>query len=124
MPKEKKVSIKVNWDLDKAGKARYKDDGYKMFYTLVLKGKKRLKGEVKEMAPKDFLASAGAIDRITDNLDAFAQKVKEGRKISIPVLDLIHDKRIGIEAALACKELGVDKMPVLVCGKPKETKKK
>ena len=113
--KEKKAKgIAVNWDMDKAGIARYKDDAYKMFYTKVLRGQKRLKGEVVKMAPLDYLEQwdYDGFD-VTDTV----RQIQLGRKISIPVLDEVHERAVGIEVVIACDQLGIREIPVLLCEK-------
>ena len=119
MAKKTKVT-KVNWNKNKAGQARYKDEAYKMFYTRVMRGEKRLKGVVKDVSVDEFLKG------VKGNYDVTALKrvIESGYPISLPVLDLKQGKKVGIETAVACRELGVDKMPVLVCGKPKKATKK
>ena len=116
----KKESVAVNWDMNKVGQARYKDEQYKMFYTRVMRGEKRLKGEVKDMSVDDFLKGVK-----TDNvvLAGWVDKIKSGTPISIPFIDEVHGKKRGVKRALACKELGVKTIPVLVCAVPKKTKK-
>ena len=108
-------AIKVNWNMNKAGKARYKDEDYKMFYTKVMRGEKGLKGKVIKMSPMDYLKAEGEGDYIIDSIEIDKMKIKEGRPISIPVLDKTHKKKVAIDIVLACQELGVKEIPVLVC---------
>ena len=107
----------VNWNENKAGQARYNDEAYKMFYTRVMRGEKRLKGSLEKMSPSAFLK--GVDDK---NVDAtiMVGRIKDGQKISLPVLDEIHGKKVGIDTAVACRELGVKEMPVLVCSRKKK----
>ena len=111
--------VVVNWCKDRAGLDEYKRVGYKDYYTLVLQGKKKLKGSVKEMSPSEYLDKT---DDIGYNLDDIIVQIKSGRKISIPVLDKYQGKKVGVPTVLACKELGVSKIPVLVCDVKKSKK--
>ena len=120
MAKKNTVTIKVNWDNTRAGLDRYKQYGYKDYYTKVMRGEKRLKGVVQDVSPKEFLEGQNVKAFDVSNM---IRKIQGKAKISLPVMDLVHGKRVGIDVALACEELGVDKMPTLVCGKPKKTKK-
>ena len=115
----KKAEVKVNWNLNKVGQARYKDEAYKMFYTRVMRGEKRLKGEVKEVNVDDFLKGVDASNYV---LGGWVDKIKSGAPISIPFIDEVHNKKRGVKRALACKELGVKTMPCLICAAPKKKK--
>ena len=114
-----KQKCKINWDMTRVGLARYKDNGYKMYYTLVKEGKKRLKGKVEEVSIKDFL---DGVDIGNEDYSDTLEQIKGGRKISMLVDDKIHGRKYDVRVALACKELGVDKAPCLVCGGKKKEK--
>ena len=111
--KEKKAEKEV-FDLTRAGQARPKDEAYKMYYTRVLRGEKRLKGEIKRLSPdaviKDF---NGAVNK--DRVTHFINEIELGRRPALPVLDKVHGHVNGVHRAIAAKELGMKKIPVLVC---------
>ena len=113
-----KSKVTVVWDKTKCGQARYKDNDYKMFYTKVMNGEKRLKGVVKDVSVEELLKDAPKNLNVAPTL----AKIESGYPTSIPVLDKIHGKKIGLEIVAACKELGLKEVPCLVC-EAKKTKK-
>ena len=109
-PKKEKKQPEI-FDLTRAGQAFPKRRDYKMFYTRVLEGKKALQGKIKRMTPEAFIGG----EKRTFNFRPYLLTAEAGEKLAMPVLDKVHGKKIGFEAALAAKELGIKEMPVLVC---------
>ena len=114
MVKKSQVEVSPNWDMTKVGQARHNDEAYKMYYTHVMRGEKKLTGEVEEMSPEAFLKGS---DTKNVNAEGMIEKIKAGHFISILFIDYVHGKKCGVKRAMACKELGIKEIPVLVCGK-------
>ena len=117
----KAKSVTVNWNLNKVGQARYKDEAYKMFYTKVMRGEKRLKGEVKNVDVDEFLRG---VDTKDVDYSAWVANIQSGTPVSIPFIDEVHGKKRGVKRVLACKELGIKEVPCLVCKVAKKKTKK
>ena len=110
--KVKKVQAGV-FDMTRAGQARPKDKAYKNYYTLVMQGKKALKGSVELMETEEFLKAKGV--GISMDKDV-AGKMAEGFKPAVCVLDKVAGIKIGVDVAKVCKTKKISNIPVLVCG--------
>lgn len=89
---------------------------------------KGLQGEIVMMSPDDYIQSLAkdifhkSVDRVMrgvnyENVDKYADKMKNGTKFDMPILNIADETQEGRHRALAAAKLGVKKIPVLVITK-------
>jgi hypothetical protein len=115
--KEVKKTVKKDYfAMDRVGFAHKGDTAYKYYYTEVMQGKKGLKGVIEEMAPKAYIDLVGEDKIDAGRAASIVISVQQGKKMSIPYWDKAVKKGGDIDNVVAARELGLKKVPVLVCG--------
>lgn len=89
---------------------------------------KGLQGEIVMMSPDDYIQSLAkdifhkSVDRVMrgvnhENVDKYADKMKNGTKFDMPILNIADETQEGRHRALAAAQLGVKQIPILVVTK-------
>ena len=85
---------------------------------------KKVTCQIVEMTPVEYFRESARMHNLTynqeidrldpSNVEAIMQKMKEGTKYYMPVLDYIYNSQEGAHRVWAVKQLGCQKVPVLV----------